>query len=66
MIDRPTIDLGRARILLSNDDGIHANGLKALERIARTLSGNVADTSRASFSQRLDSRSSRDRACSSL
>ncbi|MGO7208842.1 5'/3'-nucleotidase SurE, partial [Rhizobium ruizarguesonis] len=26
------------RILLTNDDGIHAEGLAALERIARTLS----------------------------
>ena len=25
------------RILLTNDDGIHAPGLQALERIARTL-----------------------------
>lgn len=29
------------RILISNDDGIHAPGLKALERIARTLSDDV-------------------------
>ena len=29
------------RILLTNDDGIHAEGLKALERIARTLSEDV-------------------------
>lgn len=29
------------RILLSNDDGIHANGLKVLEKIARTLSDDV-------------------------
>lgn len=35
------IDLARSRILISNDDGIHANGLKALERIARTLSDDV-------------------------
>lgn len=35
------IDLGRARILISNDDGFHASGLKALERIARTLSDDV-------------------------
>ena len=34
-------DLARARILLSNDDGIHANGLKALERIARALSDDI-------------------------
>ena len=29
------------RILLTNDDGIHADGLLALERIARTLSDDV-------------------------
>ena len=29
-------DLRQARILLTNDDGIHAPGLKTLERIART------------------------------
>ncbi|WP_309085402.1 5'/3'-nucleotidase SurE [Chelativorans sp.] len=29
------------RILLTNDDGIHAEGLAVLERIARTLSGDV-------------------------
>lgn len=29
------------RILLTNDDGIHAQGLEALERIARTLSDDV-------------------------
>lgn len=29
------------RILLTNDDGIHADGLKCLERIARTLSDDV-------------------------
>lgn len=29
------------RILLTNDDGIHAEGLKVLERIARTLSDDV-------------------------
>ena len=29
------------RILLTNDDGIHAEGLKVLERIARTLSEDV-------------------------
>ena len=29
------------RILLTNDDGIHAEGLKALERIARTLSDDI-------------------------
>lgn len=34
-------DLSRARILLSNDDGIRAPGLATLERIARTLSDDV-------------------------
>jgi len=34
-------DLGNARILLSNDDGIEASGLKALERVARSLSDDV-------------------------
>ncbi|QPC87566.1 5'/3'-nucleotidase SurE [Mesorhizobium sp. NBSH29] len=29
------------RILLTNDDGIHAEGLKVLERVARTLSDDV-------------------------
>ena len=29
------------RILLTNDDGIHAEGLASLERIARRLSGDV-------------------------
>lgn len=37
----PPLDLARARILLSNDDGIEATGLKVLERIARTLSEDV-------------------------
>ena len=35
------IDLAKARILLSNDDGIDAPGLKVLERIARALSRDV-------------------------
>ncbi|MDJ0951217.1 MAG: 5'/3'-nucleotidase SurE [Alphaproteobacteria bacterium] len=34
-------ELARARILLSNDDGVHATGLKTLEKIARTLSDDV-------------------------
>jgi 5'-nucleotidase len=34
-------DLGRARILVTNDDGINAPGLKVLERIARALSPDV-------------------------
>src|ERR1700688_2125049 len=37
----PPLDLARARILLSNDDGIEATGLKVLERIARSLSDDV-------------------------
>ncbi len=35
------MDLSRARILISNDDGIHAPGLKVLEKIARSLSNDV-------------------------
>jgi 5'-nucleotidase len=35
------LDLANARILVSNDDGIHAPGLHALERIARALSEDV-------------------------
>ncbi len=31
------IDLSQARVLISNDDGIHAPGLKVLEHIAKTL-----------------------------
>ncbi len=34
-------DLSKARILISNDDGIHAPGIKILERVARTLSDDV-------------------------
>lgn len=37
----PIADLSSARILISNDDGIHAPGIKVLERIARTLSDDV-------------------------
>lgn len=40
MFDRP-IDLGSARILISNDDGINAPGLKLLERIAKSLCPDV-------------------------
>ena len=29
------------RILLTNDDGIHAEGLAVLERVARTISDDV-------------------------
>ncbi len=35
------MELSRARILLTNDDGVYANGLKALERIARALSDDI-------------------------
>lgn len=34
-------DLARARVLVSNDDGINAPGLKVLERIARAVAGEV-------------------------
>lgn len=37
----PPLNLENARILLSNDDGINANGLKALERIAREISDDI-------------------------
>lgn len=37
----PVADLSRARILISNDDGINAPGIKVLERVARTLSDDV-------------------------
>src|SRR5919202_2504886 len=40
MFDTP-IDLKKARLLLSNDDGIRAPGLDALERVARTLCKDV-------------------------
>jgi len=35
------IDLAWARILVTNDDGIHAPGIKVLERIAKSLSKDV-------------------------
>lgn len=38
---KPPLDLRRARILVVNDDGIRARGLKALERIAKSLSDDV-------------------------
>jgi hypothetical protein len=38
--ERP-IELSRARILVTNDDGINARGLKLLTRIARSLSRDV-------------------------
>src|ERR1700719_450723 len=40
MFDRP-IDLSQARILISNDDGINAPGLKLLETLARSLCPDV-------------------------
>ena len=40
MLSQP-LDLRRSRILISNDDGIHAPGLKVLERIARSLTDDV-------------------------
>jgi len=40
MFDAP-LDLSRARILVTNDDGINAPGLKVLETVARTLSKDV-------------------------
>jgi 5'-nucleotidase len=40
MFEHP-LDLANARILLSNDDGIAAPGLKALERVARSLAKDV-------------------------
>lgn len=38
---RPIAELSQARILVTNDDGIHAPGIKVLERVARTLSKDV-------------------------
>jgi 5'-nucleotidase len=35
------LDITRARILITNDDGIHAPGLKVLEKIARSLTNDV-------------------------
>jgi len=40
VFDRP-IDLAAARILVTNDDGINAPGLKLLAKVARSLSSNV-------------------------
>lgn len=34
-------DLSKARVLLSNDDGVHAPGLKALERVMKRIAGEV-------------------------
>src|SRR4051812_43168875 len=36
-----TIDLTHIRILISNDDGIGAEGIQVLERVARTISDDV-------------------------
>ena len=41
MIFKAPLDLSAARILLVNDDGIRAPGLKSLERIARKLSDDI-------------------------
>ncbi len=38
---KPLGDLARCRILISNDDGIHAHGLAVLERVALTLTDDV-------------------------
>lgn len=35
------LDLRKARVLVTNDDGIHAPGLKVLEKLAKTLSDDV-------------------------
>jgi 5'-nucleotidase len=40
-VKSPPADLKNARILVTNDDGIHAPGLKVLEKIARSLSNDV-------------------------
>lgn len=40
-MDKGAFDLERARILISNDDGIHAAGIKLLEQLARTLTDDV-------------------------
>ena len=36
-----SVDLSALRILISNDDGIHAPGIKVLERVARSLTKDV-------------------------
>jgi len=38
---RKPLDLKKARVLVTNDDGIHAPGLKVLEKLAKTLSDDV-------------------------
>jgi len=40
-MSKPPLKLSQARILVTNDDGINAPGLKILERIARSLSRDV-------------------------
>lgn len=40
MLDLPA-DLSGVRVLITNDDGIHGEGLRVLERIARTLTDDV-------------------------
>jgi 5'-nucleotidase len=40
-VKSPPADLRHARILVTNDDGIHAPGLKVLEKVARSLSDDV-------------------------
>ena len=40
-MSKPALELKRSRILVTNDDGINAPGLKVLERIARKLSNDV-------------------------
>jgi 5'-nucleotidase len=37
----PPLDLAKARVLVCNDDGIAAPGLRVLERIARQVSSDV-------------------------
>jgi 5'-nucleotidase len=37
----PILDLANTRILVSNDDGIHAPGIKVLEKVARSISKDV-------------------------
>ncbi|MGE5546362.1 MAG: 5'/3'-nucleotidase SurE [Solirubrobacterales bacterium] len=37
----PILDLSEARILVSNDDGINAPGIKVLEKVARSISKDV-------------------------
>ena len=40
-LGRKLANLRRTRILLTNDDGINAPGMKVLQRIARSLSNDV-------------------------